>query len=175
MPATRGGIASRPKNAGTSPPPSRRRACRSSPNTCGGLRSTRCEWLCFVLQLVPKSADNKGMDATSAPTSPAAAESRVGHDAKARDERRRSNRQEHVVQAWIVSPTAKDPAAERQEVKSVNVSRHGVAFSLSRPMPLRAFYLMDLAIGDQHIKNEIRIVSCRQVKPNHYEIGAEFF
>jgi hypothetical protein len=89
-------------------------------------------------------------------------------------DRRRSTRAPHVAQAWVVSPTSARPADERQEVAALNLSRHGVAFELPRPLPEGAYYLIQIAVGDQRLTSEIRIISCRRTDQGSYEVGAEF-
>jgi hypothetical protein len=93
--------------------------------------------------------------------------------AKPETERRRSQRKPHVVQAWIASPTAVDPA-DRQEVLAVNVSRHGVAFERRDPLPTGTFHVLDIVMGTQRMRSEVRIQSCRKIDQGRFEIGAEF-
>jgi hypothetical protein len=88
-------------------------------------------------------------------------------------ERRRSERKQHVAGAWIQSPTSTDPS-ERIEVTSVNISRHGVCFSLLRPIPDGAFYMMEVSLGEQKIVSEIQIVNCRRDATGRFDVGAEF-
>jgi hypothetical protein len=88
-------------------------------------------------------------------------------------ERRRSERKPHVVEAWISSPTATD-LADREEVTAINLNRHGLAFEADGPLPLSTFYLIDIAMGEQRMYSEIRIISCRPTANGRSEIGAEF-
>ena len=88
--------------------------------------------------------------------------------------RRRSERVPKVLDAWICSPTATNAMEEREEVTTVNLSRHGVAFQLSHQVPTGAFYVIQVGIGAQEVVSEIRIVSCRQVEAGRFEVGAEF-
>jgi len=88
-------------------------------------------------------------------------------------DRRRSQRKEHVVEAWIISPTA-TKATERVEVTSVNISRHGVCFSLGRAIPQGAYYVIEVLMGDQNIVSEIRVVDCRADAGGRFDVGAEF-
>jgi len=88
-------------------------------------------------------------------------------------ERRRSERKEHVVEAWIISPTA-TKATERVEVTSVNISRHGVCFSLARAIPTGAYYVIEVLMGEQKIVSEIRVIACRKDAGGFYDVGAEF-
>jgi hypothetical protein len=88
-------------------------------------------------------------------------------------DRRRSERKQHMVEAWIISPTA-TTTAERVEVTSVNISRHGVCFSLARAIPEGAFYVIEVLMGEQKIVSEIRVVDCRKDTAGRYDVGAEF-
>jgi hypothetical protein len=88
-------------------------------------------------------------------------------------DRRRSQRKQHVVEAWIISPTA-TKASERLEVTSVNISRHGVCFSLAREIPEGAFYVIEVLMGEQKIVSEIRVIDCRKDAAGRYDVGGEF-
>jgi hypothetical protein len=88
-------------------------------------------------------------------------------------ERRRSERKPHVVEAWISSPTA-IKETDREEVTAVNLSRHGLGFESQRPLPVSTFHVIDIAMGEQRIRTEIRIISCRSGGNGRSEIGAEF-
>jgi hypothetical protein len=99
------------------------------------------------------------------PTSPATTDS-------PRSNRRRSERKPYVVEAWLASPTAKDPK-DRHEVVGVNISRHGVAFELPVAVPTGAYFIFEVGYGTQQLKSEVRILSCTKHE-NRYRIGAEF-
>lgn len=88
-------------------------------------------------------------------------------------DRRRSTRVRHVVEAWICSPTDFEKKDEI-EVRSVNLSRHGIAFDLDRDVPTGSFWNINVVLGDQEIKSEIRIISCRKVDDKTHEVGAEY-
>jgi hypothetical protein len=88
-------------------------------------------------------------------------------------DRRRSERVPHVCESWISSPTATDDD-QKQEVTSLNISRHGVGFELHAPLPLGAFYVIEIGVGDQRLVSEIRLVSCKKNDAGLYECGAEF-
>jgi hypothetical protein len=88
-------------------------------------------------------------------------------------DRRRSARRPHVAEAWVVSPTA-TRAEERLEVRSLNLSRHGVMFELDAPLAESSFYMFEVGVGDQKLCSEIRIISCLKNKTGDYEVGAEF-
>ena len=88
-------------------------------------------------------------------------------------DRRRSERKQHVVEAWIISPTA-TRQSERVEVTSVNISRHGVCFSSARAIPPGSFYVIEVLMGEQKIVSEIRIVECRKDATGRFDVGAEF-
>ena len=89
------------------------------------------------------------------------------------DDRRRSERVPHVVESWISSPTDFDKN-QQQEVRSVNLSRHGVAFDTDKEMATGAFKIIEIGLGQQRMISEVRIVSCRKTDEGHYEVGAEF-
>jgi hypothetical protein len=90
------------------------------------------------------------------------------------DNRRRSDRKPHVVDAWIWSPTATDPLEEREEVTSLNISRHGIAFTLAHPLPTGAFYVMEVSVGGHRMVSEVRIISCRRRESDTFDVGGEF-
>src|SRR3954452_9665897 len=87
--------------------------------------------------------------------------------------RRRSERTPHVVQAWVVSPTA-TRADERREVQALNLSRHGVGFELPTAMPVDSFFMVEIGVGEQRLRSEVRIISCKKNGAGVFEVGAEF-
>ena len=93
--------------------------------------------------------------------------------APSEDNRRRSERKPYVIEARIWSPTAVDPN-EREEVRAVNLSRHGVAFQIDHAIPVAHFMMIEVGIGQQKITSEVRIISCRECDPHVFEVGAEF-
>jgi hypothetical protein len=94
-------------------------------------------------------------------------------DKHADAERRRTTRTPHVAEAWVCSPTATSPD-ERTEVQSLNLSRHGVGFELPTPLPEGTFYTIELGVGEQRLRSEVRIISCRRNDAGGYDVGAEF-
>jgi hypothetical protein len=88
-------------------------------------------------------------------------------------EHRRSPRKRSILEAWISSPTATDPS-KRMEVISVDLSKHGVAFDASVPVPNQTYYIIEIGYGSQKITAEIRTVSCRKLCDGLYHVGAEF-
>lgn len=88
-------------------------------------------------------------------------------------DRRRSARTCHLVQAWVVSPTATRDD-ERREVQALNLSRHGVGFEVSAAMPVNSFFMMEIGVGEQRLCSEVRIISCTKNGAGTYEVGAEF-
>ncbi len=89
------------------------------------------------------------------------------------DDRRRSARKPQAVQAYIASPTTRDPL-DRQEVMAVNLSRHGIAFDHKSPLPLGTYHVIDISLGEQRLRSELRIICCRKLADGNYEIGGEF-
>ena len=100
------------------------------------------------------------------------AKSAPGRGNAAGEDRRRSTRKPHVAEAWVASPTA-TRADDRLEVTALNLSRHGVAFEVPKPLPEGAFYVVVIGVGEQRLSSEVRIIACRKVG-NLYEVGAEF-
>jgi hypothetical protein len=88
-------------------------------------------------------------------------------------ERRRSERQAYVVEAFIISPTAVSDA-ERKEVTSINISRHGIAFDFDQPLAKKTYYRIEITLGGQKTVTEVRIVSCIPIEDGMYQVGAEF-
>ena len=86
------------------------------------------------------------------------------------DERRRSPRQEHVVEASIMSPTG-GPAIE---VTGVDLSKHGVGLNVGKAIASGTFHLLTLGLGAQRIVGEIRVVSCRKEGDSVFRVHAEF-
>jgi hypothetical protein len=86
------------------------------------------------------------------------------------NERRRSPRREHVVQASISSPTG-GPAIE---VTGVDLSKHGVGLSVGKVIPAGTFHVLTLGLGAQQIVGEIRVISCRKQGDSLYRVHAEF-
>jgi PilZ domain len=89
-----------------------------------------------------------------------------------KNNRRRSERKPYAVEAWLSSPTAKDPK-DRHEVIGVNISRHGVAFELPVAVPTGAYFIFEVGYGAQQLRSEVRILSCKKHE-ERYRIGAEF-
>ena len=89
------------------------------------------------------------------------------------DERRRTPRVPHVVEAWLWSPTAKDQKG-RMEAVAINLSRSGVGFCVKREVPTGAFFVIQIGLGDQQLLSEVRILTCRRIPDGQFEVGAEF-
>ena len=86
------------------------------------------------------------------------------------EERRRSPRRPHVAEAQLSSPTGGNVI----EMKSVDLSRHGVGLSLKAPLATGTFHILKLGLGSQQIETEVRILSCDQTEDGSYRIHAEF-
>lgn len=89
------------------------------------------------------------------------------------ENRRRSERRPYVIEAYLSSPTATDPA-ERIEATAVNLSRHGICFDIEKSLPVGCFYTIEVGIGEQRLVAEVRIISCRQTDNDVYSVGAAF-
>jgi hypothetical protein len=88
-------------------------------------------------------------------------------------ERRRSARTPHIVQAWVFSPTATRDD-DRREVQALNLSRHGVGFEVPTAMPIDSFFMVEIGVGEQRLRSEVRIISCKRNGAGAFEVGAEF-
>jgi hypothetical protein len=109
------------------------------------------------------------------PSAPWLAESTSVARELRRGERRRSERQPHVVQAHICCSADAALGSPRREVTSVNVSRHGIAFDFDQPLPRETRYTIEIDLyGQQRLVASIRIVSCLPIEDGMYQIGAEF-
>ena len=86
------------------------------------------------------------------------------------EERRRSPRKPHVVEASITSPTG-GPAIE---VTGVDLSKYGVGLSVGKAVPAGTFHLLTLGLGAQRMVGEIRVVSCRKQGDSLHRVHAEF-
>ena len=110
---------------------------------------------------------------TAAPTAPAAPAVEVdASPAAVPHERRRDARKVQTCDAFVASPTDPDPA-RRWEVASVNLSRHGIAFTSPKPLPARGYFKIDLGFGPQRLVREVRVTHCRPAEGG-FEVGAEF-
>lgn len=110
--------------------------------------------------------DNTAPKRSSTDSSPPAGPAPAAHA-----NRRRSERRPYIVEAWLVSKA--DPES-RTEVKTVNLSRHGIAFDLDRKVTPGSFHLMEIGFGHQRLIAEVRIITCRGISEGIFEIGAEF-
>jgi hypothetical protein len=100
----------------------------------------------------------------------------TSHDedmAESHENRRRSDRRPYVIEAWVSSPTATNPA-DKLEATAVNMSRHGICFDMDASLPVGCFYRIEVGIGEQRLNAEVRIISSRQTASHTYSIGAAF-
>lgn len=86
------------------------------------------------------------------------------------EDRRRSPRRPHVAEAQLTSPTGGTPV----DMKSVDLSRHGVGLSIQKPLATGTFHILKLGLGTQKIETEVRILSCDRAVDGSYRIHAEF-
>src|SRR5690349_4580276 len=78
----------------------------------------------------------------------------------AQSDRRRSPRVPSVIEAWLAPVGSADPD-QRLEIASMDLSRHGVGFCVYRELPLGSFHVVEIALGDQRLVSEVRVVFCR--------------
>jgi len=92
---------------------------------------------------------------------------------KSGPDRRRSGRTADASAAFIHSPTS--PAqAGRIPVAGLNVSKHGLAFSVDRPLAVGAYFTLDLPVGQSTREREILILHCQPLDGGRFGVGAEF-
>ena len=94
-------------------------------------------------------------------------------------ERRRRSRIVGETLGWIVPP--KKPLAlhlpdeeESWEVRIYNVSRLGVNFCTTEPLPLGSQHRLRIGRGPIRRARTIRVIFCRKLDASSFSIGAEF-
>ena len=92
-------------------------------------------------------------------------------EAAAESGRRRSERRPYIIEGWLSRPN--DPSNEL-EVRSLNVSQHGIAFQVAERLEAGQFFAMEIGLGDQRLISEVRIISCRPGEGGKFDVGAEF-
>lgn len=86
------------------------------------------------------------------------------------EERRRSDRRAHVVEAFLSSPTG----GGRLQVSSIDLSKHGIGLSLKKPIAAGTFRVLELGMGSQKMVTEVRILSCRPEPEGGFRVHATF-
>ncbi|HLL89749.1 MAG TPA: PilZ domain-containing protein [Tepidisphaeraceae bacterium] len=89
------------------------------------------------------------------------------------ENRRRSDRTPFAIWAFLSSPSA-GPDEHPVEVTAMNLSRHGIAFDLDRPLPVGGIHVIEVGMGAQRLVSECRIISCRAAEGRVWNLGAEF-
>jgi hypothetical protein len=91
------------------------------------------------------------------------------------DDRRRSPRVPSVIEACL-APVGSDDAGQRLDIASMDLSRHGVGFCVYRELASGSSHVVQIALGDQRLVAEVRVVFCRpfEGEPGLFQIGAEF-
>jgi hypothetical protein len=90
-------------------------------------------------------------------------------------DRRRSEREERRVTAWLSEASGGRVASAQQEVLVTNLSLHGVGFSAPKRVQRDDFHWIVIASDRLSLSTRLRIVSCRECAEGGFEIGAEFF
>jgi hypothetical protein len=85
-------------------------------------------------------------------------------------ERRRSPREDHVIEGWLSTYDSPD----RLEMTNFDLSRHGVSFDATSAFPVGAHYVYEIGSGDQSLICDIRIVNCQLAGDEIWHMGAEF-
>jgi hypothetical protein len=86
-------------------------------------------------------------------------------------ERRRSERHGYIIEAWLGSAIS---GQEREEVATLNLSKHGVAFQLTRPVEVGTFHVLEISMGVQKLVSRVVIRRCHPVDNQFWDVGAEF-
>ena len=86
------------------------------------------------------------------------------------DERRRTERQAHVSEAFLSSPTG----GSRLKVSSIDLSRHGIGLSLGKPIASGTYHVLELGMGPQRMVSEVRILSCHPNEDGTFSVHAAF-
>jgi len=86
------------------------------------------------------------------------------------EERRRSQRRPHIVEAFLSSPTG----GNRLEGTAIDLSKHGIALDVNRPIATGTFQRLEMGAGPQKTVREVRILSCRQESNGTFRIHATF-
>lgn len=86
-------------------------------------------------------------------------------------DRRRSERHGHIIEAWIGKP---DGSSERDEVATLDLSKHGVAFQLTHELKVGTYQVLEISMGTQKLASHIVVKRCEPVGDGFWEVGAEF-
>src|SRR5262249_17470697 len=90
-------------------------------------------------------------------------------------ERRRSEREERRVPAWLSDASGGRQASSQQEVMVPNSSLHGVGFPAPRRLQKEDFHWIVIASDNLSLSTRLRVVSCRENPAGGFDVGAEFF
>ena len=90
-------------------------------------------------------------------------------------DRRRSERTERQVTAWLSDASGGSHASSQQEVLVTNLSLHGVGFVAPKRVQKDDPHWIVIASDRLSLSTRLRVVSVRQNEEGRYEVGAEFF
>ena len=90
-------------------------------------------------------------------------------------DRRRSEREERRVTAWLSDASGGRVASSQQEVLVTDLSLHGVGFTAPKRVQKDDFHWIVIADGRLSLSTRLRVVSCRECPEGGFEVGAEFF
>jgi hypothetical protein len=60
------------------------------------------------------------------------------------------------------------------EVKTFDISGHGVSFDSTFPLAVGDEYIYEIGFGDRSIICDVRIVACRAGEKGTWRVGADF-
>ena len=90
-------------------------------------------------------------------------------------DRRRSEREERSVTAWLSNASGGRVASSQQQVRVTNLSLHGVGFTAPKRLQKDDFHWIVIASDRLSLSTRLRIVSCRENPDGGFDVGAEFF
>ena len=90
-------------------------------------------------------------------------------------ERRRSEREERRVPAWLSDASGGRSPASQQEVMLTDLSLHGVGFIAPKRVSKDDAHWIVIASDRLSLSTRLRVVSVRENAQGAFEVGCEFF
>jgi PilZ domain len=89
--------------------------------------------------------------------------------------RRRSEREERRVPAWLSDASGSQSPASQQQVLVTNLSLHGVGFTATKRVAKDDAHWIVIASDRLSLSTRLRVVSVRENPTGGFDVGAEFF
>jgi hypothetical protein len=90
-------------------------------------------------------------------------------------DRRRSERTERQVTAWLSDASGGRAASSQQQVQVINLSLHGVGFTAPKRVAKEDAHWIVIASDCLSLSTRLRVVSVRENADGGFDVGAEFF